>query len=251
MDSKNQKYNLFFKFIEAYSATGFKEIDRDAPLMVEIEEMLTNNKQFFYVGDVINLKIEFSSQSCSNLIGIQAEELNPYHIFTITHPDDLLRHSITRAHIVKLAHLIYVQEKGYKFMSTNLRFKNLQGSYTNFLVQAYTWYSKVPGTVYCLFIKTDISWFGDIRHGHNSYVGDDISYFKYPDEKLIMTGNVFSDREFEILKLIEAGLKSEEIADKLFLSVHTINTHRRRILKKTGSSTMFELLHELKENGAL
>ena len=42
----------------------------------------------------------------------------------------------------------------------------------------------------------------------------------------------FSKREFEIIKGIAQGLESHEIAEKLFLSVHTVNTHRRNIFLK-------------------
>ena len=46
----------------------------------------------------------------------------------------------------------------------------------------------------------------------------------------------FQIREFEIIKLIESGLSSEQIAEKLFMSRYTVNTHRRNILEKTGKS---------------
>ena len=47
-----------------------------------------------------------------------------------------------------------------------------------------------------------------------------------------------SAREKQILSLIREGFISKEIAEKLFLSVHTVNTHRQRILEKlnVGSS---------------
>ena len=42
-------------------------------------------------------------------------------------------------------------------------------------------------------------------------------------------------REVEILGLIAQGLTNGEIADRLFLSNHTIKTHINRIFAKTGS----------------
>lgn len=41
-----------------------------------------------------------------------------------------------------------------------------------------------------------------------------------------------SQREAEILKMISQGLNSQQIADGLFISRHTVNTHRKNILKK-------------------
>lgn len=43
-----------------------------------------------------------------------------------------------------------------------------------------------------------------------------------------------SDREIEVLKLLVAGLSNKEIADKLFISIHTVVSHRKNISQKTG-----------------
>ncbi len=66
-----------------------------------------------------------------------------------------------------------------------------------------------------------------------------------------MTGNIFTDREFEIIRLIHGGLDSEQIAEKLFLSKHTVNTHRKNILGKTGKAHISDLIYDLHERGLL
>lgn len=43
-----------------------------------------------------------------------------------------------------------------------------------------------------------------------------------------------SEREIEIIHLIASGLGNKQIADKLFLSVHTVSTHRKNIMSKLG-----------------
>ncbi|HEY8403802.1 MAG TPA: response regulator transcription factor [Flavobacteriales bacterium] len=43
-----------------------------------------------------------------------------------------------------------------------------------------------------------------------------------------------SERELEIITLIAEGYTNVEIAEKLFLSPHTVNTHRKNILQKLG-----------------
>lgn len=52
-------------------------------------------------------------------------------------------------------------------------------------------------------------------------------------EKEIQTGTL-SDREIEVLKLLVTGNSNKEIADKLFISPHTVITHRKNISQKTG-----------------
>jgi DNA-binding CsgD family transcriptional regulator len=106
-------------------------------------------------------------------------------------------------------------------------------------------------TVFFLKIHTNIDGYKKIKHGYHYYIGTDLSCFRYPDDKMLMKGNIFSDREFEIIRLIESGLDSEEIADKLFLSVHTVNTHRRNILVKAAKTHISELIYELKDRGML
>src|SRR5690606_35251920 len=43
-----------------------------------------------------------------------------------------------------------------------------------------------------------------------------------------------SEREVQIIKMIAEGLTNAQIAEDLFLSNHTINTHRKNILSKLG-----------------
>ncbi|MCF3107915.1 response regulator transcription factor [Niabella sp. CC-SYL272] len=49
-------------------------------------------------------------------------------------------------------------------------------------------------------------------------------------------------REKEILRLISEGLSSTDIADKLFLSQLTVETHRRNIIQKFQTTNMFSVI---------
>jgi DNA-binding NarL/FixJ family response regulator len=54
--------------------------------------------------------------------------------------------------------------------------------------------------------------------------------------------NMLSIRESEVLKHVLDGKTSNEIADLLYISVNTVHTHRRNILKKTGAGSIIDLL---------
>jgi len=57
-------------------------------------------------------------------------------------------------------------------------------------------------------------------------------------------------REVEILSLLAKNQNSKEIAEALFISKHTVDTYRRRLLEKTGYKSTNELVHALlKANG--
>ncbi len=51
-----------------------------------------------------------------------------------------------------------------------------------------------------------------------------------------------TDREHEILQLICYEYSSEQIAEKLFISKRTVDTHRQHIAEKTGCKTMVALI---------
>ncbi len=58
-----------------------------------------------------------------------------------------------------------------------------------------------------------------------------------------------SQREREILSCIVREYKSSEIATKMNISIHTVNSHRKRILEKTGASSLVGLVHYAVRNG--
>lgn len=59
-----------------------------------------------------------------------------------------------------------------------------------------------------------------------------------------------SEREREVLILVAQGLSSKEIADKLNISIHTVNSHRKNITRKTDIKSVaglavFATLHNM------
>lgn len=58
-----------------------------------------------------------------------------------------------------------------------------------------------------------------------------------------------SPREYEVLQLITKGQTTTKIADTLCVSVHTINSHRKSILKKLNLKSPTELIVYALESG--
>jgi DNA-binding NarL/FixJ family response regulator len=53
---------------------------------------------------------------------------------------------------------------------------------------------------------------------------------------------MLSQRESEILQLLSNGYNSREIADKLFISEFTVQTHRKNMLRKMGFRNFYQML---------
>ena len=59
-------------------------------------------------------------------------------------------------------------------------------------------------------------------------------------------------RELEILRLITGDQSSNlEIADKLFISVRTVETHRKNIMQKLHTKSVISLVHYAAQNGVI
>lgn len=64
-----------------------------------------------------------------------------------------------------------------------------------------------------------------------------ITNLQNPDE-----GRLLTDREREILKLIAKEYSNRDIAEELFISERTVETHRKNIFKKTGTNSLVGLI---------
>lgn len=64
-----------------------------------------------------------------------------------------------------------------------------------------------------------------------------ITNLNNPDE-----GKLLTDREREILKLIAKEYTNKDIAEELFISERTVETHRKNIFKKTATNSLVGLI---------
>ncbi|MVM41226.1 hypothetical protein GO730_31920 [Spirosoma sp. HMF3257] len=57
---------------------------------------------------------------------------------------------------------------------------------------------------------------------------------------------MLSKREEQIARLLSQNFTSEQIAEQLFISPHTVNTHRQKMIRKMGLNNTTDLLNFLK-----
>jgi DNA-binding CsgD family transcriptional regulator len=51
-------------------------------------------------------------------------------------------------------------------------------------------------------------------------------------------GNLLSRREAEVLRMVATGYSNKEISSKLFVSIHTVISHRKNLTEKLGIKTI-------------
>jgi DNA-binding CsgD family transcriptional regulator/PAS domain-containing protein len=88
------------------------------------------------------------------------------------------------------------------------------------------------------FVKKNSNYWARIEAGttkkyYSSFFEDDTKY---------AMKDILSERELEILKLVAIGKDSKEIAETFFLSIHTIDRHRKNMIAKMGVRDTTSLL---------
>lgn len=87
-----------------------------------------------------------------------------------------------------------------------------------------------------------------ISHKISASMIKNLNYTFHSDQKIEVD---LSPRELEILHLIADGMTNAEIADKIFTSKRTVESHRKNLIDKTGTKNTAALIKFALVNGIL
>jgi len=144
------------------------------------------------------------------------------------------------------------ERKDYKLI-VNYRQRDKYGKYINIIVQLVVLELDKKGNIWLVLILDDllpdkISFEGVNRRLIHIKTGK-ICLFK--DELESNKKTILSTREVEVLGLVSKGFASKEIAEKLFLSINTVNNHRQNILEKVNAVNTTEAITYARNLGLL
>jgi DNA-binding NarL/FixJ family response regulator len=83
-----------------------------------------------------------------------------------------------------------------------------------------------------------------VMAGHEFWLGRDNVRATIKDHNQLL----LTRREIEVLKLIAEGLTNQEIADKLFVSTSTVDSHRKNLISKLQVKNTAALVRTALEN---
>ena len=66
--------------------------------------------------------------------------------------------------------------------------------------------------------------------------------FRKSQRQIEMRGDVLSNREQEVLRCIAQGCSTKQIAQMLFISENTVESHRQKLFRKMHARNMAELV---------
>jgi len=184
---------------------------------------------------------------------IDHDPQDPFYYSQFIHPDDLpiVMDSYKKAFDFFLSRPPE-ERKNYKLIQ-NFRQRDKYGTYLNLILQAVVLELDKKGNIWLILLLDDllpdkISFDGVNRRLIDLKTGK-ICMFQNDFESNKKT--ILSRREIEVLGLVSKGFASKEIADKLFLSVNTVNNHRQNILEKVRASNTSEAVSYARNLGLL
>lgn len=91
-------------------------------------------------------------------------------------------------------------------------------------------------------ILSDISFINTPGHINWSFKLKNLNSDSFENAICEEVRNIFTKKELEIIPLIIKGETSQSISNQLFISKHTVDTHRRNIKRKSGCDNIYELM---------
>jgi DNA-binding CsgD family transcriptional regulator len=250
----NQEINHLYKeYFEIYSHIKFdvreedyKVLDYHIPLLRRLDVVDTSIISIF---DLYQKKHVYLSKQFETVFGQDlekaAEEVTSRYTDSFIHPNDFVE--MLRAGNFYMRFLISLSPEKSKYykMVRDYRMMHKDGNYVRVIEQLANLEFDRAGNPWLGLCILDISPDSNIETPFRSRAIDTETgeIFHFPpileeaSEKPSLT-----KREKEILGLIASGLLSKEIADKLFISVNTVNTHRQRILEKLDAGNSMEAI---------
>jgi DNA-binding CsgD family transcriptional regulator len=196
----------------------------------------------------------FSSYNMQTLFGFDNQPLRNRDFDSRVHPDDLL---VLMKNGIALMNFCYSVESSermnYKLIN-EYRILNADNRYIRVIEQHQVLELDPRGNVWLSLSVMDVSPNQEEYHGVKSQM------INYKTGKFVLASFLngenadtpeLTQRERQVLELIRDGLLSKEISEKLCISVHTVNTHRQRILEKLGVDNSMEAVKYASQLGLL
>lgn len=213
-----------------------------------LQQMSRISRSCLFTVDVFRGRYDFASSGFSDLFGYNQEWLNSIEkhgnfLEDMIHPDDL---EILIKMQIDHSHFIYSLEPQHRndFSNTyTFRMQNSGKKYLNVLSRQRVIQQDVNGKAWIVLgevnILPDQRPLDDVRKiTVNLKTGDTVQ-----SENHFGHVTSLSKREIEILRLIRMGYLSKEIAEKLCISLNTVNNHRKKIHAKLQVSNSVEAIN--------
>ncbi len=203
--------------------------------------------QCFYIFNFQTGNIELPV-GVQELLGYKDDELSTELFVSYFHPDDAPVVNVILKSIWEIA--LTRENSDWTSMQITFRARHKKGHYIKVLRQSRILDIDSNGRILSnITYLTDISFLDTSNHIFWELRTDDNRKLLHVENSIKKNiSSIFTEREKQILKLLNQGLTSKEISQKLGTSHTTVDTQRRKLLKKTGCKNTTSLLEYARQS---
>jgi DNA-binding CsgD family transcriptional regulator len=230
----------------------YKTVENSIALLERMAEVENSSIAVFdlYKKEFVTIRSKYREYVNADLEA--AQKYGPAYYISIMHPDDGPVVLDTYKKVFEFSFNLPVEErKDYKTIF-NFRL-GYQGKYFHFVQQIVTLELTQSGKIWLGLSLSDMLPENEKFEKVNRRVINlrNGKYYLFDADDNENTWQNLSKRELEVLGLVSKGFISKEIADKLFISVNTVNNHRQNILEKIKATNTNEAIRYARNLGLL
>lgn len=253
---KNSLVDNFSEIFTQYPNFGDETVAQHIEKLKELDEYFPPSLSFLLVANTSMLTYEFVSRNIQHATGHLPSvmlEKGMNYFFAQYHPQDMEVWVVLLNDLMKFTMSeVPLADRPKLSYTWNFRVKHANGTYFNMFTHQLPLYfdddgKPIIGVAQCTVVGDGE--FMPIRGAVkllNASGEYETLYTKNYSQELLSGG--LSNRELDIVRLLALNNTSKSISEKLSISIHTVNTHRRNINKKLGIDSTRHLVNYCMEH---
>lgn len=224
--------------------TDYRKLMQTNPAL---EMVLGMSPCLSWILDIRTQSFVLISNNIQNLLGYSASSFRKYGLVFLNellHPDDKKTIWQRTIDLWKVVQSLPNHQKSNYAFNRKYRLRRANGTYINLLEQNSVLQTDSQGNItHILSVFSDITDLVKNDGGTNTINTNRSQNMSLkPNSEGLRPDTKLSKRERQIIRLVAEGYSSKIIADQLFISFHTVNTHRRNIIEKTHTRNTSDLV---------
>ncbi|MDN3641078.1 LuxR C-terminal-related transcriptional regulator [Lutimonas halocynthiae] len=237
------------EFLDEF-AKKYKHIEFRDDYLETLQALNLSQTECIYVIDFSKNKMTFAN-GFESFVGYKDEKMSLGNYLEKIHPDDIDLVGRIGAATMEHTHSNPNNNKD-NVLYISFRIRKSNNEYIKVLSQSSVFEIGQEGQMISSLVKvSDLSFIEDGEVVRYKFVAENLDQEAFKYKIYHSSKDLFTNRELDIIKEIAKGKSSQDIAESLEISKHTVATHRKKIMKKSGCHSAEELLKFCKRNGVL
>ncbi|SFU27147.1 PAS fold-containing protein [Pustulibacterium marinum] len=253
----DEQFKVYKEIFSKYTKYDGSVVQQHIEKLTEMDKIIPPMESYTMLLNVTKNCHEFLSKNFEYVAGYTVDEVKRNggveFIISKFHPNDITEWMTCIKELMDIMiHKVPNDKKDKISASYNYRLQKKNGEYINiieYISPIYFDENNVPviGFAHCTVIGRDFEYpiIGNIRMLNDAGEYETLFHKNFSHESL---RTKLTNREIDVLRLIALRKTSKEIGEKLCISSHTVDSHRRKILKKMKFKSTGEIIQYCKEN---